>query len=178
MLSLFTSKNGGADVIDNVRTTLRDFFKIQDIRSEILPADPSVGFEAGNYRVGIMLKEQSGQWFDLERMGTGIQQVLSIVCMIHVSRSKIALIEEFDTSLSPRKRSQLLEQLKQLVGEDKPLRQLIVTSHSTFEPKQDRVISIGAQRTRPGRTNFREWTKEDWARFRRTEQEYELGSDE
>lgn len=164
VLRLLTSREEDTRTLDEVRKTMRDFFKVRDIRSELrLPGADTPS--APGLLVGVRLQEESGEWFDLERMGTGIQQILVIVCMIQMSRAKIALVEEFDASLSPEKRSQLLEQLKQLVGIDKPLRQVVATSHSTFRPKQERVLSLGAEKTGAGRVNFRVWTHADWARF-------------
>jgi energy-coupling factor transporter ATP-binding protein EcfA2 len=167
VLRMLTSPDPRTDTLEAVKKTMKDFFKIQDIRSELRPSEvrDSLGQSTQELLVGVRLQEGSGDWFDLERMGTGIQQLLVIVCMIHLSGARIALIEEFDSSLSPGKRNQLTELLKQLVGETKPLRQIIASSHTTFEPRQDRVLSLGAERTLNSTVKFRPWTKSDWARF-------------
>jgi energy-coupling factor transporter ATP-binding protein EcfA2 len=165
VLRFLTSRDEDSQTLERVKKSLKDFFKIQDIRSEIRtePSSPAPG--EPELRVGIRLQEISGQWFDLERMGTGIQQVLVIVCLIHMNDAKIALVEEFDTSLSPGKRSQLLQQLTELLGADKPLRQVIATSHTTFKPRQPNIVSLGAKRPASLTTDFRMWNKGDWDRF-------------
>jgi len=166
VLRLLTSRDEDSAILDRVKKTMRDFFGITDIRSEIRVV-PRISADGSNEQlsVGVRLQERSGEWFDLERVGTGIQQILVIVCMIHMTRSKIILLEEFDASLSPRKRSQLLQQLKELLGPGKPLRQVIATSHTTFEPRQQNVVSLGASKCPNGGMNFEAWGDRDWRRF-------------
>lgn len=178
ILRLYTSKAEDPAALDRIRKILRDFFAIEDVRPHLLPpAEPAqVKGSDGKYpppppaplaeqlQVGIRVREADNHWFDLDHVGSGIQQILAIVTMLEESRAKIALIEEFETSLSFKNRNKFLQQLTELAGNEKPLDQIITSSHALFQPKQDNVIPIGPDK--PGvrdRVNFREWTEaKDW----------------
>ena len=179
ILRLYTSKSEDPKALDRIRTVLKDFFVIEDVRPNLLAPEalPLVKGADGKYppppppvaaedlQVGIRVREGADQWFDLDHVGSGIQQVLAIVTMLEESRAKIALIEEFETSLSIKNRDKFLKQLMQLAGNEKPLDQIITSSHALFRPKQDELLSIGPDK--PGKrdlVNFREWTEaKDWS---------------
>lgn len=171
LLRLLTDRDVDPDILDRIKATLERFFGVKDLRSELssrsvlspLGPPPTDAPRESLLGVGIRLKEKSGEWFDLARVGTGIQQILVIVTMIQESPARIALIEEFESSLSIKKRNQFLQQLIELVGPGKPLRQVIVTSHAVFQPRADAVHSIGTDHpTARDKVNFRAWSKYDW----------------
>ena len=174
LLRLLTDRDTDPDVFDRVKEILNKFFRVKDIRPEIgKRAGPSpasgtaIAEPAGQsgIGVGVRLKEDTDKWFDLAQVGTGIQQILVMMTMIQERPAKIALIEEFESSLSIKKRNQFLQQLIELVGPGKPLRQVIMTSHAIFQPKAQEVHSIGPEHP-AARTdvNFRQWDRNDWIR--------------
>lgn len=179
ILRLYTSKREDPKALDRIREILADFFTIGDVRPNLVApeAPPQVKGADGKYppppppvtaeqlQVGIRVLESDDRWYDLDHVGSGIQQVLAIVTMLEESRAKIALIEEFETSLSIKNRDKFLKQLIALAGNEKPLDQIITSSHALFRPKEDNLLPIGPDK--PGQrdlVNFREWTQaEDWA---------------
>ena len=179
ILRLYTSKAEDPKALDRIRKVLRDFFDIEDIRPHLLAPEepPMVKGADGKFppapppplaeqlQVGIRVREGETEWYDLDHVGSGIQQVLAIVTMLEESKAKIALIEEFETSLSYKNRNKFLQQLTELAGNEKPLDQIITSSHAVFRPKQENVMPIGPDKAgQRDHVNFREWTEgKDWA---------------
>lgn len=178
ILRLYTSKSEDPKALDRIKKMLKVFFDIDDVRPHVLPPEPLAQIKedgkfpppppppgAADIKVGIRIREGENKWFDLDHVGSGIQQILAIVTMLEESKASIALIEEFETSLSYKNRNRFLHQLTELTGNDRPLDQIIASSHAIFVPRQkDSVMPIGPDK--PGvrdRVNFREWDEaKDW----------------
>lgn len=147
-----------------IRGQLEHFFKLQDFRSEVPPTKD----EKTTATVSIGLMTEDLDWFSLKNMGTGVQQLLVILSQLQVHpNAQVALIEEFETSLSTPNRNLMLEQFLRLTADGGPLRQIIATSHNTFRPPQPEFISIGAKKLGT-LVNFIEWNEDTWKKFQIT----------
>jgi len=178
LLKLLTNHDTDPDIFDRIKETLDRFFRIKDIRPNLeRMIESSRGSESeaakttgqSGVGVGVRIKEDTNRWFDLAQVGTGVQQILVMMTMIQGGLegkpARIALIEEFESSLSIKTRKQFLQQLIEVVGPGKPLRQVIMTSHAIFRPKAQEVHSIGPDNPKARTSvNFRQWEPEDWAR--------------
>lgn len=180
ILRLLSSKHEDDTVADRIRETLGKFFDIQDFRSELQPISQPMddgvneseksfrshlGRPMSDLRVGIRIREKDKQWFDLHQVGTGIQQLLVIIAMIHQQKARIALVEEFDSSLSPANRKALLDHLTNLTGRSKPLAQVITTTHGAFRLMDKRPQAICPTVPKKGMVGFKPADKKFWADY-------------
>lgn len=96
-----------------------------------------VTFSKFDEEIEVMLKNETGR-LPLKNFGTGIQQFLFLLAIIHESKSRIIIIEEIELNLSPLYQKELVKFLKTLMP--KAFDQLIFSSHSPFFAKQDFVL--------------------------------------
>jgi predicted ATPase len=172
ILRLLADPTQDPQLIDRVRGSMAEFFKIEEVRSSLVlaPRQPAPEGRAPSgvfllprdegdrplrdVKVGIRLRERGGQWFDLHHVGTGLQQVMVILTVLLQNRAGIALIEEFDSSLSPLLRKELLGHLTTLAGAYSPISQVITTTHGAFRFANPRPMAIRADPIEGGKVNF------------------------
>jgi ABC-type transport system involved in cytochrome c biogenesis ATPase subunit len=163
-------------ISEDLAVQLNEFFGIPDFRSELsmISQEDELGL-GGEGRsephVGIGLQNGSKEWFPMSQVGTGIQQVFSILSQILVHpNASVALVEEFETSLSHPSKNRMLQLFLELTHQTTgALHQIVATSHNTFKPAMPEYTSIGAQRGIDGQAiGFKEWTREDWETFERS----------
>lgn len=97
---------------------------------------------------GLIVKDNANRELVIERKGTGVQQVLMLLCNIVCSKAKILGIEEIELNLSPSLQNKLLTLLKAMVGKnaDGSLSQLILTSHSMHLSKREDTVLYAVER--------------------------------
>lgn len=107
-------------------------------------------FEYGNIRpiiVGdkadLVVEDTFGRELMVERLGTGVQQILvllsQIAARVSKSKTKILGIEELELNLSPDMQMIVLDMLKKMAGEtvNSGISQIFLTSHSPYLCKRD-----------------------------------------
>ena len=87
---------------------------------------------AEDAEVGLLVTDSDGRELMIERVGTGIQQIVLLISHIVSVKAKVIGIEEVELNLSPRLQYRVLDLLKNMAGEgpDKTINQLFLTSHS------------------------------------------------
>ncbi len=80
----------------------------------------------------IMLERNDSVRLPLERVGSGLQQILYLATQLAVNKNRILGIEELEINLSPEVQKQVSEMLKNLVITKKEISQVFVTSHSPY----------------------------------------------
>ncbi len=96
-----------------------------------------IGFTKFDSEIEIMLKNNEGK-LPLKNFGTGIQQFLYLLTIIHMSKSRIVIIEEIELNLSPLYQKELLLFIKSLMPHS--FDQLLFSSHSPFFTKKDAIL--------------------------------------
>lgn len=94
-------------------------------------------------RVDLVVEDKFDRELMVERLGTGVQQVLVLLSQIaaRVSKSKTRIfgIEELELNLSPKLQIEALNMLKKMAGEPESFgfSQVFLTSHSPYLCKRD-----------------------------------------
>jgi len=178
ILRLLSDPHANQAEMDAIQDTLSTFFGIVDIRStlgmkQLTPGEtflPPPGMSpdgqdpqsVSDIKVGVRVREKNKEWFELDKVGSGLQQVLVIITMLIQNRARIALLEEFDSSLSPSRRSDMLEHLIRLTGRKKVISQLITTTHGAFRYPNPRPLGLGPAPLANGTVDFFPVNKKFW----------------
>ena len=116
--------------------------------------------------MGINVREHTKEWFPLGTTGSGLQQVLVILTELIRHSAKIALIEEFDSSLSPRKRSELLGHFVEIAGREHGgihlVSQIITTTHGSFNYGREPPLGIAPVDETAKSVDFKPVNKKYW----------------
>ena len=98
-------------------------------------------------KVGIVVYDNNGRELVIERLGTGIHQILLLLSNIVCSKAKIIGIEEIELNLSPSLQHRTVTMLKGLVGKspEKQINQLFLTSHSFHLSTRQDVVLFAVQ---------------------------------
>lgn len=151
------TENSGMDVSmhmqqfkDWVRTLVesrdedyRTFQKIQGWFKEKPFAYGTIRPIVSQEKTELIIEDKFGRELLLERLGTGVQQILvllsQIAARVSVSKTKIFGIEELELNLSPRMQIETMIMLRGLVSDSRVsgFSQLFLTSHSPYLCKKD-----------------------------------------
>jgi predicted ATPase len=179
VLRLLSDPRADPTIIDEIRSTLSDFFGIVDIRStlevesvrqgtEFLPPPGGiVGAQSRqrpvtDIRLGVRVREENREWFELERVGSGLLQVLVMITVLIQHKARIVLIEEFDSSLSPKNRRALFDHFVRLATPGGLLSQLIATTHGAFRFADPRPMALAPKPIADGKVEFAPANKKFW----------------
>jgi len=119
-----------------------DFHRFEEIQ-KIFNAKPfefgELGFAQEGNELEIMVKK-NGLRLPINRIGSGLQQILYLIAVIVLHKTKVLAVEELEINLSPAAQKEVFEMLKKCVRE-KPclLNQVFVTSHSDYFEARDDV---------------------------------------
>lgn len=92
-------------------------------------------------RIELVVTDESGRELLVERLGTGVQQVLMLLSNIANSDAKIVGFEELELNLSPRMQSETLNKLKELAGPPSgSVDQFLLTSHSMHLSRREDAV--------------------------------------
>jgi len=119
-----------------------DFHRFEEIQS-IFNAPPfefgELGFSQEGNELEVMVKK-NGLRLPINRIGSGLQQILYLIAVIALNKNKVLAIEELEINLSPAAQKDVFEMLKKSVrGNPKLLNQIFVTSHSDYFEARDDV---------------------------------------
>lgn len=107
--------------------------------------------EEGN--VDLVVRENSSKELIIDRLGTGVQQILMLLSSISYSQARIIGIEEIELNLSPSLQNRTLSMLREIVGSGKgAIDQLFLTSHSMHLSERQDVILYAVERNDLGET--------------------------
>jgi len=110
-----------------------DFHKFEEIQ-KLFNTEPfafgELSFSQDGSELEIMVKK-NGFRLPINRMGSGLQQILYLIAVIVLNRHKVLAIEELEINLAPTAQKQVFNLLKQCVTESF-LNQIFVTSHSDY----------------------------------------------
>jgi energy-coupling factor transporter ATP-binding protein EcfA2 len=178
ILRLLSDPHANQAEIDAIEETLKTFFGIEDIRATLGLEDSQLGErylpppgqtrDAGvsrpltDLKVGIRVREKNKEWFGLDKVGSGLQQILVIVTMLIQNKARIALVEEFDSSLSPSRRKALLDHLVSITGRNLVVSQLVTTTHGAFRFSSPRPMGLRPIVSAEGRVNFKPANRKFW----------------
>lgn len=99
--------------------------------------DISFAIDPKTEEVEVMI-ERTGNRLPLNRIGSGLQQILFLIANIVHNSHRMIGFEEIELNLSPEAQKRIFETLKSLVYEAKLINQALVTSHSPyFRNRQD-----------------------------------------
>lgn len=121
----------------------RTFQKIQGWFKEKPFAYGTIRPISSQEKTELIIEDMSGRELVLERLGTGVQQILVLLSQIAArvsgSKTKIFGIEELELNLSPSMQMETLNMLRELGGnpEASGLSQVFLTSHSPYLCKRD-----------------------------------------
>src|ERR1017187_2179602 len=93
--------------------------------------DISFDVDPKTEQVEIMV-EKSSTRLPLNRIGSGLQQILFLIGSIAYNSHRMIGVEEIELNLSPDAQKRIFETLKSLVYETKLINQAMVTSHSPY----------------------------------------------
>ncbi len=94
-------------------------------------------------KTDILIEDSTGRELLLERLGTGVQQILillsQVVARVYTSKAKIFGIEELELNLSPNMQREALKVLKNMASStgDSGFSQIFLTSHSPYLCNRD-----------------------------------------
>jgi len=111
--------------------------------------------EAG--KLGLLVTDGDGRELMIERVGTGVQQIILLISHIVSLDAKLIAIEEVELNLSPSLQYRLLELFKKLVGQgnDKAINQLFLTSHSQHLSTRHDVCLYAVEKNAAGETDVK-----------------------
>jgi energy-coupling factor transporter ATP-binding protein EcfA2 len=173
ILRLWADPRENQELIESIRKSMAEFFGVEDIRSTLVTRpEPSteprkarehdfreeLGPPLSDVGVGVRLRERDKQWFTIEQVGSGLQQMLVILTTLYRHKARIALVEEFDSSLSDKLRSELLKHFIAITGHSDAISQLITTTHGSFDWPVPRPLAITAKTVSDGRVTFEQAT--------------------
>ena len=92
----------------------------------------TISFANINGNLELMIKNDNVR-LPIKHLGSGVEQVLSIISSLICKKVKIVCIEELEQNLSPRLQNLALRKIQSLIG--KFLDQLIISSHSSVFAK-------------------------------------------
>ena len=95
-----------------------------------------------NGEVNLIVRTDNGREFTIDRLGTGVQQILMLLSRILTRRTNIMGIEEVELNLSPSLQNKTLSVIKGIVADlELPKDQMFLTSHSShLGSRQDAVL--------------------------------------
>ncbi len=128
----------------------RDRYPVYERIKQIFNSDPfsfgEISFATMNEELEIMVKKD-GLRLPIDRLGSGLQQIIYIVASVVNSRGKMVGIEELEQNLSPEAQHTVFEMLKQFAGNGQGgLSQLFITSHSPVFAERERGILYFVER--------------------------------
>lgn len=88
----------------------------------------NISFANINGELELMIKNDNVR-LPIKHLGSGVEQILSIITSLICKKSKIICIEELEQNLSPRLQNLALRKIQTMIG--KSLDQLILSSHSS-----------------------------------------------
>lgn len=84
-----------------------------------------------NGKVNLMVRTNRGTEFTIDRLGTGVQQILLLLSSVLANPTKLIAIEEMELNLSPSLQNNTLLMLKDIVANNvQPKDQVFLSSHS------------------------------------------------
>lgn len=119
-----------------------DFAKFEEIQ-KLFNSSPfefgELGFSHEGNELEIMVKKNDFR-LPINRIGSGLQQILYLVAVIVLHQGKVLAIEEIEINLSPAAQKQVFELLKKCVtATPRLLNQVFITSHSDYFDVRDDV---------------------------------------
>jgi AAA15 family ATPase/GTPase len=106
--------------------------QIKDIFNEEPFKFGELSLTRNDNEIEIMI-EKGGVRLPINRMGSGLQQILFLISNLVLLRGKMVGIEELEINLSPMAQKQIFEKLKSyLKKENRLISQVIITSHSDY----------------------------------------------
>jgi AAA15 family ATPase/GTPase len=111
------------------------YYMFQQIK-DIFNGEPfkfgELSFTRNDNEIEIMV-DKDGVRLPINRMGSGLQQILFLVSNLVLLKGKMVGIEELEINLSPTAQMQIFEKIKSYLKKDnKLISQVIITSHSDY----------------------------------------------
>lgn len=135
-----------------------------EVFEEIVKRVNAAPFEFGvvrpfveNRKVGLLVTDGDSRELMIERVGTGVQQIVLLISHIVSTKAKLIAIEEVELNLSPSLQFRVLELFKNLIGQgsDKAINQLFLTSHSEHLSRRHDVCLYAVEKNGAGETNVK-----------------------
>lgn len=129
------SPNSFKQWLFNISVSRDQYENFQKIKT-IFNSEPFKYGEISFVRSSTMLEimvEKDGKRLPINRVGSGLQQVLYLISHIVCSKGKMLGIEELEINLSPIAQKQIFEKIKAYIKQEQNLiDQIIITSHSPY----------------------------------------------
>ena len=91
----------------------------------------SFSIDSKTEEIEVMIEKVSSR-LPLNRIGSGLQQILFLIANIVNNRHRMIGFEEIELNLSPEAQKRIFETLKSLIYDTKLINQALVTSHSPY----------------------------------------------
>ena len=106
-----------------------------------------------NDKVNLIVRTNTGSEFTIDRLGTGVQQILLLLSRILAKSTKLMAIEELELNLSPSLQNNTLLVLKDIVANNaQPKDQMFLSSHSMHLGKRHDTIMYAVKLNSSGLT--------------------------
>jgi hypothetical protein len=92
--------------------------------------------------VGLTVEDGSKRELVIERLGTGVQQILMLLSNISCSKARILGIEEIELNLSPSLQNRTVSMLRELIAksDERLVDQFLLTSHSMHLGRREDAV--------------------------------------
>lgn len=108
------------------------FEEINSVFNKELFGFGTISFANINGELELMIKNDNIR-LPIKHLGSGVEQILSIIASLICKKSKIVCIEELEQNLSPRLQNLALRKIQTMIGQF--IDQLIIASHSSVFAK-------------------------------------------